>query len=222
MFLGIGLGLISGALGAVGSLFKTGLGIAQMIRGGRMKPVRPTYNRPEEIDQMLALRQATLNGRGAGAVRAEQNIAQSAAAGLNNMKQGAGSSASLMANAALGQANTNRQLNNLAAQEEMQYQQRLGGLEAAQQNMAQFKDKEFQINEMQPYQDAVATKSALMQGGLTNTYNGLTSAGNMAGKAWYLQQQNPNYFNGGLMGLMDPNAKARQMQLMRMQQNWNQ
>lgn len=179
---------ISAGLGLVGNLFKTGLGVAQYLKGSRMNPIRPTYDIPPEVRQQLALQQSNLNARSAGAARAEANIGQNQAAALGNIRQGATSSSQLLASAGLAQANSNAAYRNLASQEQDDYQRRLQGLMAAQNNMANYRDKEFQLNQYEPYMNDTATKSALTQGGLTNFYNGLMDTGNMVGKYGLAQQ----------------------------------
>lgn len=217
------LPLIGTGISLAGNLFKTGLGLAQMIKGMGMKPIRPVYNIPEEVNQSLALNQANLNARSAGAARAEANISRNQSNALANIRQGANSGSQLLSSAALAQANSNNAYNQLAAQEAEDYQRRLANLNNSQTQMAAYRDKAFQLNEYEPYQDAAATKSALTQGGLTNTYNGLMDGGKLIGDFGLAQQygympqfpqeqlqQNgigyfrnrfmPGGFQGGLMG----------------------
>lgn len=196
--LGIGAGI-----SAIGQIGKLGLGIAQMIRSSRMKPQRPTYDIPQEIYDQLALRQSTLNARMPGAQQAEANIARSAQSGLYNIAQGGGGAASFLANASMAQANSNRAFQDLAVQEAADRYNRIGGLENAQGIMAGYRDQAFEYNKNQPYQDAVATKSALMQGGLTNAYNATQDLGNFAGQAFSAQQM-------GLFGSRRPGTPQPQ------------
>jgi membrane protease subunit (stomatin/prohibitin family) len=50
------------------------------------------------------------------------------------------------------------------------FQRRLGNLGAVQSEMGQYRDREFDINKMQPFQDAAAAKSALIEGGIQNLF----------------------------------------------------
>lgn len=173
---------VSAGASALGSLFQTGLGIAQLIKARKYRMGRPTYEIPDEVKQGLGLRQQMLNARMPGAAEAERNIYESSAATLANAQQGATDSASLLAAAAGQQGATNRALRKLSIQEDMDYERRVQGLERQQSQMAQFRDKEFDINKMQPYQEAAATRSALIGGGLQNIAGGIKSAGATAGK----------------------------------------
>ncbi|RME66078.1 MAG: hypothetical protein D6790_00870, partial [Caldilineae bacterium] len=78
------------------------------------------------------------------------------------------------------QANTNREIRNLTLIEQ---QQRLARQQLLDQNrrvLAQYKDKAFQLNKMQPYQDAMRAIAALTQGGLLNLNTGLQTAAGAA------------------------------------------
>lgn len=177
MAIGAGLGMVNSAL-------QTGLGLAQLIKGGRMNPQRPTYEIPDEVGAQLGLRQQLLNARMAGARGMERNLQESAATGMYNATQGAASSEDLLAAGAMSQGNTNRSLRDLQIREAQDYESRVQGLERAQMNMAGYKDKEFQMNEMDPYMEAAATKSALTSGGLQNLSGGLASASAQFGKMY--------------------------------------
>lgn len=195
----LGLGLDIGK-----GLFQGVLGLSQLFRGNRMNPQRPTYEIPQEQRDMLALRQQLLNARTPGAAQAEQNIQQSQAAAVNNVKQGATDAQSVLAAAGAAQGTTNRAMNQLSVAEAQDYYNRLQGLEQAQQQMIQEKQRAFQINEYQPFIDATNTKAGLTEGGFQNIYGALGSMGGVLGKMSLLNQgvgmtQNP-YTNPMSMG----------------------
>lgn len=177
-----------------------GTGIAQLAKSRRIRAERPTYEIPQEVRQSLAMRQATLNARAPGAVQAERNIMQNQSSTLNNIRQGAGDSSSLLAAAGAVQGTAQRGMRALAAQEEQGFYSRLAGLERAQSQMGAYRDKEFQLNEYEPFQDAMATKSALMEGGLRNINDAVSDVGATAGKYYQLEQMAPG-FNSSLFNL---------------------
>lgn len=189
---------IGAGLGMAGSALQTGLGLAQMLRARRYDTQRPTYEIPQEIGNQLALRQQLLNARMPGARQMERNIAESQAAALTNAQQGASSSEELLAASAASQGSTNRALRDLQMREAQDYENRLRGLESAQNQMAAARDREFQINEMQPYMEDAATRAALTEGGFQNIAGGLASASAQFGKMYEADQM-----TGSFSGLYD-------------------
>lgn len=185
---------VGGALALGQGLFQGVLGLSQLFRGGRMNPVRPTYEIPQESKEMLALRQQLLNARMPGASQAEQNISQNQAASINNIKQGATDAQTVLAASGAAQGTNNRAMNQLGVAEAQDYYQRLQGLEQAQREMAVQRDKAFQLNELQPFMDATNTKAGLTEGGLQNIYGGLGNLSGIFGKMSLLQnpQQKQN------------------------------
>jgi len=90
---------------------------------------------------------------------------------------------------AMAQANTNQALGDLSVSEMEDFQRRLGNLGAAQSEMGQYRDREFDINKMQPFQDAAAAKSALIEGGIQNLFG---SSQGFAGLGMGQNKQQPN------------------------------
>lgn len=157
------------------ALFQGGLSLIQMIRGLGMNPQRPTYTIPQEVTDKLNQQQVNLNARSAGAGRAQENLFANQATTLQNASQAGGGAANQLLAGAMSQAQSNRGFQDLAAGERDDYQRRLGNLGQAQSEMGSYRDRAFDINKMQPYQDAAATKSALIQSGLTNAFGALQS-----------------------------------------------
>ncbi len=178
------------------ALAQSGLGLLQMIRGFAMNPQRPVYGIPQEVQDNLSQNQINLNARSAAAGRAEEQIMQSQASTIQNAAQSGGGVANQLLAGAMAQANTNRGLQNLSAGEREDYQRRLGALGQSQSQMAQYRDKAFDYNQAQPFQDAAATKSALIEGGIQNTYGGLRglSMGMMQGRGQGVPQQTQSPF----------------------------
>jgi hypothetical protein len=184
------LGPVGLGLGLAGSALNLGLGVAQAVKGAGMKPVRPTYEIPEETKNQLALRQQMLNSRMAGAREMERNIAASAESARYNQQQAAQSPNQLLAASAASQGTTNRALRDLQMREAQDYQNRVMGLERAQDKMAAARDKQFKINEMDPFMDEAATKAALTEGGIQNIAGGLSSASAQFGKMYEMEEMN--------------------------------
>ncbi len=141
-----------------------------------MNPQRPTYTIPQEVQDKLGQQQVNLNARSAGAARAQDNIFANQATTLQNAAQAGGGAANQLLAGAMSQAQSNRGLQDLSAGERDDYQRRLGNLGQAQSEMGSYRDRTFDINKMQPFQDAAATKSALIESGLTNAFSALQSA----------------------------------------------
>lgn len=179
------LGLISTG---IGSAFQTTLGFGQTIAGALMKPKRPTYTIPAEIRNALALRQMNLNAPMAGYNQSRADIS-SRQASTNAAARNVRDASQVAALAAAGQAQATQGDTRLAVANAQDYQVRLSGLERAQNTMARYRDKAFDLNEYEPFQDKARTKAALIQGGLTNIMGGMNNAargfGQMAGMQAY-------------------------------------
>lgn len=184
---------IGAGLGAAGSLLQTGLGLSQLLQSRKYRTQRPTYEIPEEVGNQLALRQQQLNARMPGARQMERNLAASAESARYNQQQGAQSSSELLAAQGATQGTTNRALRDLQIAEAQDYERRTQGLERAQMNMANARDKEFQMNEMQPYLEDAATRSALIEGGFQNISGGLASAAAQVGKMYEADQMSGDF-----------------------------
>ena len=168
------LGLISQG---VGSMLQIPLGFGQILAGSLMKPKRPEYQIPSEIRNMLALRQLNLRGRMAGATQAEKNIMQSQANAVGSYQRTQKNPNAILAGVSASQGMSNRAFTDLSTQEAVDYQRRLAGLENAQRTMGNYQDKEWQLNEYEPYQDKARTKAALIGAGLKNFFGGAAGVG---------------------------------------------
>jgi hypothetical protein len=171
------LAIAGAGMDFVGQLGKLGLGFAQLAVGSRMNPQRPTYNIPREVKEQLALNQANLNARMAGATQAERNIAQQASNMVGTARRGSTSSSQLLSMASASQGQANRGFTGLATAEAQDRQRRLSNLNQSQAMMAGYRDKAWKLNEFDPYQDEARTKAALLQGGFHNIYGATTDMG---------------------------------------------
>jgi hypothetical protein len=158
-----------------------------------MQPKRPTYEIPDEIKNMLALRQMNLQGRMAGASQAQTNIMQGQGQTIGAYQGTMRNPNAILAGVSASQGQANRGFTNLAAMEAQDYQRRLAGLEGAQRTMGQYRDQEFQINEMQPFQDAARTKAALIGSGLRNVSGAAQGVAGAYGEARYMDMMRDIY-----------------------------
>lgn len=169
------------AIAAIPALAQTGLGAFQAIKGSRMKPQRPVYQRPQEIDALVDRTQARAGAaRFAGQELAEQSADAQAAQFLNRARgtaQDSFSLSSLAAGSALMRSSRQREIDQMALQDR---DRRQSAADAALQTAAGFSDKEFDINQQQRFLDESATKSALTGAGIQNLQSGLTGLGSVA------------------------------------------
>lgn len=172
------------------------LGAGQLVGGMLMDPKRPTYQIPREISDMLALRQMNLRGRMAGASQAQANIQQAQGSTIGAYQGTLRNPNAILAGVAASQGQTNRAFQNLASMEAQDYQRRLAGLEGAQRTMAGYRDRSFEINEMQPFLDEARTKAALIGGGLRNISGAVSGVAGAAGEAEYMKMMRDIYGAG--------------------------
>ena len=204
----IPLAAIGAGMSLLGGIGKTGLGLSQMFRANRIKAKRPTYDIPTEYSDMLGQRQNLLNSRSRATQQYEQNVGTNQANTINQARNQATSGASLLGAASMAQANANLGYQKVAGMDENYFFNNLAGLENAQQVMGQQKEKQFQINEMMPYQEAMQTKSAMMGGGLQNLFGGINSIGGTIGGAYGLMQSDPQ-FNAYIQKIMGGKGVSR-------------
>lgn len=174
--------MLSSLIGLGGSLLGAGFqaidGINQMNKGYAMNVVRPTYNMPNQIKENTGMyRQLANSNRMAGQSMAENNINRATQGTINTALQAGTGSAGILATASAAQANENAAMNDLAtksAQFQLQNKDKLG---QALQTEAGFKDKEWDWNQKQKFQEDSATKAALIGAGKQNLFGAVSSLG---------------------------------------------
>jgi hypothetical protein len=151
------------------------IGLGQAISGWAQKKklTRPEYQIPEEIEQNMTEAELMSYYGMPDAQKAEymQNIQRSTQAALRGISDRKGG---LGAVAAAQQTQQDAYMNLLSAD----VQQRMQNIQTAQQmrqTMASYRDKAFEINEMQPYQQSYAEAQSLIGAGMQNVMGGLTS-----------------------------------------------
>ncbi len=155
-FLG-GSAMGSPILGAVMGLGTLGLGLYQKYRASQMKvPNRPVAMTPLGIQENVFNARNVASGALGNATNtlAQQQLNQNTARGVMASREGARSGTDLLASVGGLAQNQNNAQNNLAQQN---YQQRLGGfgmLAGANQANAGYDDRNFNYNQVQPYNQA--------------------------------------------------------------------
>jgi len=182
---------IGTAIGAgVGALAGIGMGIYQHRKGKKLaeENVRPEYQIPEEILQNLSQAQHMALQGLPEEQKAQyiQNLMQGGQAALTQMgSRKAGLS---------GVAQLNQQQNlgfqNLLAQDAAARQANQQGLMQQRQNVAGYRDQEFQLNQLNPYYEKEQQAQGLLGAGLQNIGTQVGNLGYMAGRAFDANQGN--------------------------------
>lgn len=171
-----GQNVATGVGGAAGAL-RLGIGAWQWWKGNQLAKhnVRPTYNIPDEMKHYLSqAEQSALEG-----LPAEQkqqyldNISRNMSAGLyglNSRNAGIGGIGNVV-----GQANEGAK--NLLVADANQRMMNKQQLQTARQSYANFQDKTFQLNSLNPYYETANKASALQGAGIQNTVAGADAIG---------------------------------------------
>jgi hypothetical protein len=169
---------------AIPGAIKGALGLGQLIGGSLMKVKRPEYEIPDVAKEELAMSRMMANGRMPGVNYANMRIDQNAASAAYRTNRAATNPNQILAAQAGIQMNADIAGRGLMEAEAGDQYRRLANLSRSLRMMSDFKDKEFELNKMQPYQDKARTKAALVQGGLLNLFGGVGEgmSGIMAGK----------------------------------------
>ena len=174
-------------LAAIGipTAFQAGVGIYQTAKGARMaaQAERPEYEIPLEIQENLS--QSELMAlEGLPAEQKKQfvdNIQRGIQAGMRGLKD---RSSGLQGISGLVQQQMD-QYRGMFADDAQQRIANIAQLMNQRQNMATYKDKEFQLNELDPYMNQVQAAEAMKGAGLQNIMGGV-----QAGSQMYLDQIN--------------------------------
>lgn len=198
------LPLIAAGIAAIPSIFQGISGMSQVSRGKKLAAsnIRPTYQRPDEVNQALALAQQNFaNGVMPGTALATNNISASGATMLNEATKAAGSSGDILDAITKIDYNQGQQYNALAGQQAQYKAQQMQNLQAQLQNSAGYTDKEFAYNKDQPYQDKAAQASALIGAGNQNIGNAVNGIANIGTSLAMGGQQSQA---GGQTGITNP------------------
>lgn len=162
-------------LSILSALMGVGTGIFQLFKGNEAADTeRPEYKIPEEYTQALGIAKRGAYSDMPGYQQAISNLQQGQASGLSQARESASSGSDLLGFLANQGVTSNRGLNQLSAQNaaykvgaEQRYAGALG-------QYGQLKDKQWNINELQPYQDAMRTSAVMTEGGIQNIFGGIT------------------------------------------------
>lgn len=171
----------------VPALLQAGTGVAQFISGNRMRKdlVRPEYEIPEAARAALGQARSLASSQEmAGMSQAENEMNQILSLGVQAAQQTAGSSSEALGAVTNMFANRMRQQNSLAGQAAQDYMRRQADVTQQLGNMATYQDKEWQLNEMQPFLDQAAMASAMGGAGMQNMMGGLQGLGGAIGGAY--------------------------------------
>ena len=182
--------MLPAAAFAIPGAIKGALGLGQLLAGSLMKANRPNYEIPSTVGEELAMSRMMANGRMPGINYAKMRLDQNAASAAYRMNRSASNPNQILAGAAAIQANSDVASRGLLEAEAGDQYRRLANLSRSLRMMGEYKDKEFQLNKMEPYQDKARTKAALVQGGLLNLFGGVGESMNglMAGKMMGMPQ----------------------------------
>lgn len=158
------------------SALQAGAGAIQAAKGKKKLRglSRPEYSIPEEVRKNLAVaeQEATYGMDAASKQVATQGIDRTMAASL----YGAGTrKAGLAGMGGVVQAGSDA-FSNLAAIDQAERARKKAAAMSARSEMAGYKDKEFEVNKMQPYEMGVEEAQSLIGAGMQNVMGGLQTA----------------------------------------------
>jgi hypothetical protein len=161
---------------------QAGTGLYQMYRGNKLakeaEAMRQDYKTPQVIKDSLTNAQTrALEGMPAEMkaeyIQSLQNSTQSGINTLSDRKAAISGVESLL-------RNEQESLTNLASQDASMKLGAEANLQGVQQNVAEYMDKEFGINFLQPYKAKLAAAEGMKGAGMQNTYGVLGSAASMS------------------------------------------
>lgn len=173
------------AVALIPAAMQAGTGLYQMIKGQKdaSKLNRPTYQIPEEIKSKLTLaQQRSLEGMPDASKKLFiDNMQRSSAFGLRNLSSRQAGLAGIP-ELVQGQTDQGRQMAAQDAQARLVNEQNLG---AVQSEMAGYRDKEFDVNQLTPYTQKAQAAQALIGAGIQNIGGAVQGAGTAVGQKLY-------------------------------------
>lgn len=167
------------ALSAIPAVVQTGTGIYQAYQGNKLanSMQRPDYSIPQEVldnltdSQIQALRGLPEEQR----QQYMDNImrsAQTSISALGDRKGGLAGMSSV-------QQQQNDAYKNLLSIDAQKREENERNLQATRNTVAGYRDKEFQTNEMKPFEDTMAAATGMQGAGMQNIMGGVTSGAKM-------------------------------------------
>lgn len=191
---------ISLIAGLAPQVLKIGQGAFQKNQAKRMMDdnVRPTYSTPDEINKLLAIAKnnaslSQMPGRNFAMQELDANVANAA----TSITEASSSSAGAMAALTNLQANRGSEVRQMALEDANFQLQQDELLKQALELKASFTDKEFQLNEMQPFQDTAMAAGAMYGAGTQNMYSGIEGIGMTVAQAGFAKSLENSLAGGG-------------------------
>lgn len=192
---------LSALVSTIPGLFKAGTGLIQGQRAKEIQAglVRPEYEIPASVEEALfsSKQQAGLT-RLPGQDILEAKLASSTASGAKNIKEAADSSSSAIGAIAelYGQEMGARR--GLEVDAANFYQQNQGQLRNMLNIHGQYQDKQFDMNEYQPYVESARASSALNEAQIQNLFSGVSDLAGVGANSMLLggeEESEADYLN---------------------------
>lgn len=204
-----------GTLSAILAALQLGTGIFQLFKGNQAKETeRPTYTTPKEVTDMLNIAKTEAGSDMPGYGLAKSNIEQQGATSFSRAKESATSGSDLLGFLSASGVSSNKALNQLSAANEQYHVAAQDKLKNALMTTAGFKDKEFTLNQMQPYLDAMRTSAVMTEGGMQNIFGAVsgyaTNSANQKYMDWLMGNDNKDKVNptGAGWGILKPTIQS--------------
>lgn len=188
-----GLTGVGTGLDIASSLYGIISGIQQQRQGRRMvaeAEAMPGYQVSPEARQRLGLRQTMLGATAPAFEDLENDIFANQAGTVFQARQAAPGSAALLGTVGTAQAETNRALRQAAMQEAAMQEERVRGLESAQEAMARENQMAYQYNTFIPQQRKFELGGQMMGVGQQNIFGGIRSLAGTAGNLYRAEAEN--------------------------------
>ena len=174
------------AIASIGSsVVKAGTGVMQGIRArkiARQAGARPEYEIPESVDRAIASQQGLVSTRMPGQTAMEEGIEAGTASAVDRVTEAGAGSGSILNTIANLQANEARAKQQVGIEAAKNYVNQARALQSMYMQRGAMEEKEFMMNEMQPWEQAMQTASALRGAATQNISSGITEgAGSLAG-----------------------------------------
>ena len=147
-------------------------GLSQLRKAKRIKPVRPTYKPQKEIKESAAMWRNQLYAADPVEKRAEENIASNLANQTGQAAKYASSGTDVLNLLGNQQMQANKSTLDLAAQSSERRASNMSAYQTALKDLAREKQKAFDYNKVQSFDEKTAAKSALQEGGIKNLKSG--------------------------------------------------
>lgn len=190
-------GLIGLAASLIPSIYQGITGSKQSKQADAISPgERPTYEIPSGAKSALGLQSMLASGNRPGYELAKEDAMASTAGLIGATMRGA------MPNTQVAYRNLTNALGDINMDNQAFRERQMGNLINSYSQYADYEDKAFDINQMQPYEYALGQSMALKDASIQNTYGALDSGAASAIKA--LEMINPDavsgVFGGGKTG----------------------